>query len=327
MQLGCLFPPTMSTPDDIALAEELGYERALVYDSPSFLADPWITLALAAARTSRIRIGVAAITPRLRHVVATAGALATLASAAPGRVEAVIGSGFTAALMLGKKPAPWAEVEAYATALRALLGGQEIEWDGATVGLKHSSPTGVTLPCEIPLSVAAHGPRGYATAARLGCPVVTNPSHTGPSHTVEYAAPVQNASVLYYGTVLDPGEDPGSPRALNAAGPYATFQLHLGQGGGEEQAGFDAALAKVDERRRHLELHQGHLLAVTEFERPYVTGSLVARTTGTGSPGDVGRWLKELEASGTRGVLYGPMGASIGRELTAFASVFAAATQ
>jgi 5,10-methylenetetrahydromethanopterin reductase len=321
MELGCLFPPTTHTPDDIVLAEQLGYERALVYDSPSFLADPWIMLGQAAARTTRIRIGVSAITPRLRHVVATAGALATLASVAPGRVEAVVGSGFTAALMLGKKAAPWSVVEAYASGLRALLAGQEIEWDGATIGLKHDGASGVTVPNAVPLAVAAHGPRGFEVAARLGCPVVTYPSHTG-----EYTVPVDDVQVLYYGTVLDPGEGADSPRALDAAGPAAAFQLHLGQGGGDEQAGFDAAIAEVDPGRRHLELHRGHLLSVMPLERPFVTGSLVTRATGTGSAEDVGRRLKEISASGARGVLYGPMGADIGRELRVFARVFEAAT-
>ena len=123
---------------NVAAAETLGYRRALVYDSPAFLADPWVTLTLAAARTSRIKLGVSAITPRLRHVVATAGALATLHAHAPGRVEAVIGAGFTAQLMLGKKPVSWAEVERYTVALKALLAGHEIDWDGAVTGLKPS---------------------------------------------------------------------------------------------------------------------------------------------------------------------------------------------
>lgn len=42
----------------------------LVYDSLAFLADPWMVLALAAERTTSIRIGVCVLTPRLRHFVA-----------------------------------------------------------------------------------------------------------------------------------------------------------------------------------------------------------------------------------------------------------------
>ena len=321
MELGCLFAPTARTAEHVALAEALGYERALVYDSPTFLADPWITLALAAARTSRIRLGVAAITPRLRHVVATAGALATLHAHAPGRVEAAIGSGFTAQLMLGQRPVPWAEVERYAVALRALLAGREIRWDGALTGLKHGARTGITPPDPpIPLYLAAHGPRGYAVAGRAGDGIVTNISHRGENPPPPDMSRVQ---VLYYGTVLAPGERHDDHRVLSAAGPYAAFQLHLGELGvaddTPECAAFGKALAEVEENRRHLELHQAHLIDLTELDRPYVTGELIARTTGTGTADQVHAWLSAIAAEGVRGVLYGPMGDDIPGELSAFA--------
>jgi 5,10-methylenetetrahydromethanopterin reductase len=321
MELGCLFPPTTRTPEHIALAEELGYQRALLYDSPAFLADPWITLAVSAAGTSRIRLGVAAITPRLRHVVATAGALATLYAFAPGRVEAVVGAGFTAQLMLGKKPVPWVEVERFAVALRDLLAGREIEWDGAVTGLKHGARAGVALPCDIPLHLAAHGPRGYAVAARAGDGIVTNLSHTGGNPPPDDMSQVQ---VLYYGTVLTPGERYDSARVVDAAGPYAAFQLHLGELGvvadTAECAAFSKELAEVDERRRHLELHRAHLTDLTDLDRPFVSGDLIARTTGTGDAGQVRERLARLAATGARGVLYGPMGEDIPRELEAFAA-------
>ena len=73
MELACLFSPTIHTPEHCAVAERLGYRYAWVTDSPTFMADPWITLARAADRTATIRLGVCALTPRLRHVVATAG--------------------------------------------------------------------------------------------------------------------------------------------------------------------------------------------------------------------------------------------------------------
>ena len=321
MELGCLFAPTAQTAEHIALADALGYERALVYDSPTFLADPWITLALAAAKTSRIRLGVAAITPRLRHVVAAASALATLHAHAPGRVEAVIGAGFTAQLMLGKKPVPWAEVERYAVALRALLAGQEIHWDGALTGLKHGARTGITPPAPgIPLHIAAHGPRGYGVAERAGDGIVTNVSHRGGNPLPPDMSQVQ---VLYYGTVLAPGEGYDDPRVLSAAGPYAAFQLHLGElgvaGDTAECAAFGKRLAEVAENRRHLELHRAHLIDLTELDRPFVTGELIARTTGSGTPGQVRARLSDIAARGARGVLYGPMGDDIPRELRAFA--------
>ena len=216
MEIGCLFPPTMETPEHVRVAEELGYGCAYVYDSPAFLADPWMTLARAAERTSRIRIGVAAITPRLRHLVANAGAIATLCTLAPDRVDVVVGSGFTSQLMLGKGPARWAEVEAYVLALKALLRGEDIEWDGAIVGLRYGALAGVKLPQQPPILVAAHGPKAYAVAARSADGVVTNLAH----HTANTGAEdMSDWMILYYGTVLDAGEPMSSERVIDAAGP------------------------------------------------------------------------------------------------------------
>jgi 5,10-methylenetetrahydromethanopterin reductase len=322
VQIGCLFPPTLQTPAHIQRAEQLGYGRAHVYDSPAFLADPWMTLARAAELTSSIGLGVAVITPRLRHLVANAGAIATLHALAPGRTEVVVGSGFTSQLMLGKGPIRWAEVEDYVVALRALLHGEDVEWDGATIGLRHGNLTGVELPADVPIRVAAHGPKGYAVAERVADGIVSNPTHhaanTGP-------ADPSRVLVLYYGTVLDEGEDAGSERVIDAAGPYAAFQLHIGTEGqvdsSPEREAFAAKIAELDPAVRHLEIHRGHLIEVTELERPLITATLVREATQSGSAAEVRARLDEIEASGVEGVLYGPMGPDIPRELAAFAEV------
>lgn len=320
MEIGCLFAPTVATPGHIRIAEELGYDYAYVYDSPTFLADAWMTLALAADRTRRIRIGVSVITPRLRHLVANAGAVATLCALAPDRVDVVVGSGFTSQLMLGKKPARWAEVEEYVNGLRALLLGHDIEWDGATIGLRYGGLTGVTLPQMPAIRVAAHGPKGYAVAQRCADGVVTNLAH----HTANTGVDDMSAWLaIYYGTVLEEGEGLDADRVTDAAGPAATFQLHIGGEGvvthTPEWARFEAKMAEVPADKRHLETHRGHLIEVTDLERPLVTPALIERATGTGTRDEVRAALGRLEARGVQGVLYGPMGPDIPRELAAFA--------
>jgi 5,10-methylenetetrahydromethanopterin reductase len=320
MEIGCVFPPTLETPEHIRVAEELGYSRALVYDSPAFLADPWMTLARAADRTSRIRIGACAITPRLRHLVANAGAIATLNALAPGRVDVVVGSGFTSQLMLGKKPARWAEVEDYVVGLRTLLAGDELEWDGAVIGLRHGRLCGVTLPVPVEIRVAAHGPKGYAVAERAADGMVTNPTH----HTAN-TGPASNSRSLvqYYGTVLDPGEDYTSERVIDATGPYAAFQLHIGAQGmasdSAEAVAFQRQIDGLDVARRHLEVHRGHLIEVTDAERPLMTPTLLRQATASGTGDEVRARIEEIRDSGVQGILYGPMGSDIPRELAAFA--------
>ena len=200
MELGCLFPPGLRTPAHIEQAEALGYRRAYVYDSPAFLADPWMTLALAAGRTTRIALGVCAITPRLRHVVATAGALATLAGLAPGRAEAVLGSGFTSQLMLAQRPARWAEVEPYAAALRALLAGDETEWEGGVIGLKHGPRSG------------CHGRRRSSCGSPRTARVGTRPRPARGRHRHQPLPPRRQPGA--------PGHEPGPGAVLrHGAGP------------------------------------------------------------------------------------------------------------
>lgn len=320
MELGTIFAPTLDTPAHIELAEQLGYRSAFVYDSPTFLADPWMVLAQAAARTSRITLGVSVVTPRLRHLAATAGAVATLRAMAPGRVAMVIGTGFTSQLMIGKRPASWAEVEGYLVALRRLLAGEEIEWDGAVMGLRHGRFTGLSARDTVPLLVAAHGPKGYAVASQVADGVVTHLTHGAQNELGEQAG---RTFVLFYGTVLEPGEDLANERVLEAAGPTAAFQLHLGgegvAGDTPEWRAYAGAVDAIDERRRHLEVHGGHLIEVSDLERPLITPELIRSVTETGTAEEVRHRVDALAGAGVRGALFGPQGGDVPRELRRFA--------
>ena len=83
MEVSCAFPTALDSPDNIALAEQLGYDRAWVFDTPQQSTDVWMTLALAAERTERIGLGPGVLIPSLRHPMANAAATATLAALAP----------------------------------------------------------------------------------------------------------------------------------------------------------------------------------------------------------------------------------------------------
>src|SRR6476646_6798259 len=108
IDISCAFATSMATPDHVAVAEELGYARAWVYDSPALYPDVWMILGLAADRTERIGLGPGVLVPSLRHPIVNAAAIATLAEQAPGRVAVAIGSGFTGRMVLGQRPMKWA---------------------------------------------------------------------------------------------------------------------------------------------------------------------------------------------------------------------------
>ena len=128
IEISCAFATSMATPDHVAIAEELGYRRAWLYDSPALYPDVWMILADSAKRTSRIEIGPGVAIPSLRHPMVTAAAIATLVDLAPGRVNVAIGSGFTGRLTLGQKPLRWSFVREYVLALQGLWPARR--WSG-----------------------------------------------------------------------------------------------------------------------------------------------------------------------------------------------------
>jgi 5,10-methylenetetrahydromethanopterin reductase len=318
MEISAIFAPSLDTPDHIALAEELGYERAYVYDVPVIYADTGITLALAAARTSRIRLGIAVLTPHLRHLVVNAALVAHLATMAPGRFDVGVGAGFTSAAFTGRKPTKWADVEQYTRDLRTLLAGGEVEVEGTVVSLMHPPRSGIRIPIEVPVWIGAHGPKAYECATRLGAAgIITVPMHGDTKITFE--GPMQ---VMFYCTVLEEGETLESPRVVEAAGPGAALALHLGQqgplAGTPEAAGYEDGIAEFDESRRHLEHNRGHLMEPSDLDRRFLNATVIRAGTATGTAAEVATTLGYLEGSGATGVLYQPGGPDIERELRTF---------
>lgn len=320
MEINCVFAPAIDTPDHIVLAEQLGYQRAWVYDVPVSYADTGATLGIAATRTSTIRLGVSVFTEHLRHITANAGLIAHLATLAPGRFDAGVGAGFTSSTYLGRKGSKWADVERYVEGLRTLLSGGEIERDGTVLSLMHMPASGISLPVDVDFWVAAHGPKGFATAGRLGAGVVTNPTHG--DEPVPFDGQCQ---LTYYGTVLDDGEALDAPRVIDAAGPGAGLALHMGQygplAGMPEAEGYHAAIAEIDERHRHLELFRGHLMEPSALDRQFLTADVISRGTLTGTRDQIAASLQRLVDAGANAVLYQPAGRDIPRELATFLEV------
>jgi 5,10-methylenetetrahydromethanopterin reductase len=319
VDVSCAFPPGPDVVEHALVAESLGYERAWLYDSPALYPDVWVALARVAEGTERIGLGPAVLIPSLRHVLVQATAIATLESLAPGRTVAALGTGFTGRMALGQKPLPWSAVEEYLRQLRALLRGEQVEVDGSVVGMIPPAGFLPALPIDVPILVAANGPRGLQVAKELGDGVMTIGSG---QPEFDWCA------VLAFGTVLDEGEQPTSARALEAAGPALTVVYHgmyeanpaavdSLPGGPEWRERLETLPASV----RHLTVHEDHLVHVTERDRPLLDGHNLAAFTWTGSSRQLRGRLDELEAAGATEVLYAPMGPDIPRELAAFAAM------
>ncbi len=168
LDISCAFPTALGSPDRVALAEELGYVRAWLYDTPQQSPDVWMMLALAAERTSRIGLGPGVLVPALRHPMVNAAGTAALAALAPGRVAVAFGTGFSGRRAMGYRAIPWSYMDAYIRAYRGLLRGETIEWEGARMRMLHPAGHALGRPVDVPVLIAALGPKGHAVARELG---------------------------------------------------------------------------------------------------------------------------------------------------------------
>jgi len=256
--------------------------------------------------------------------VVTAAALATLAGLAPGRVSTAFGTGLTGRMLLGERPMRWAEVEEYVRTVRALLRGEEVSRNGSVLRLSQPPGFAAVLPADVAVLIAADGPRGRAVAAEIGDGVLTaRAPHQAPG-------PGARQVLLTFGTVLDDGEDAASPRAVAAAGPALAAAYHAiyeskGAVGVDKLAGgreWRAAVEAVAAPRRHLAVHDGHLVTLGEHDEALLTRAapLLASWTMTGTRADIGARLRALASAGVTEIAYQPIGLDIPRELAAFAA-------
>src|SRR5499426_471491 len=126
-------PGTSPMPELMALIrsiEAAGFDGAGILDSQMISRDTFVVLGQAAAHTSRLTLFPAVTNPFTRHPSVLAGAIQTVEELAPGRVKFVIGTGYTSASTIGRKPATLAEMRACIATVRDLLAGREADWGG-----------------------------------------------------------------------------------------------------------------------------------------------------------------------------------------------------
>ena len=324
MDISCAFATSPDTPEHVEIAERLGYRRAWLYDTPALCTDVWIALALAAQRTSSIGLGTGVLVPRLRHVLVTAAAAAKVELLAPGRLVLGIGTGFTGSRALGQKAMKWSDVAAYVEALRALLRGETVDWEGGAIRLLQSEGFAPQRPIDIPIVIAAEGPKGIAVGRRLAQGLFVTGMGVAPPDDFDWTIR------LVFGTVLEDGEAPTSDRVLKAAGPAAAVTYHaLYEMGGAEAvaqalpngAAWVDRIQAVSPSERHLAVHDGHLIRLSAIDRETIPREVVPEMTVTGTPDEVRIKLDAIAASGLTEIAYQPQGPDIARELEAFMAV------
>src|SRR5438552_14001888 len=85
----------------------------------------------------------------------------TVEEIAPGRIKVAIGTGYTSAHTIGRKPATLAEMRACITTLRALLAGETVPFGRTPGRLAYASGR------RIPILMAASGPKATELAGEI----------------------------------------------------------------------------------------------------------------------------------------------------------------
>jgi 5,10-methylenetetrahydromethanopterin reductase len=167
--------------------------------------------------------------------------------------------------------------------------------------------------------MAGQGPKARALAKEITDGLI---SLGGPAEGFETCLVSTN------GTVLDDGEDVTSPRASTAVKPLIALAYHFRYTTDPESAkalpngeAWLASVERADENVRHLSIHRGHSLDISNRHDELVDVSAAKRMTFTGTREELRERLAQLEARGATGIIFGTSGYDVERELRAYAEV------
>ncbi|MCB1744372.1 MAG: LLM class flavin-dependent oxidoreductase [Gammaproteobacteria bacterium] len=329
MEFGIALPTAADDWKVVQRAEALGFTHAWFYDTQMLSADCFVAMGAAAVKTSRIRLGTGVLVPSNRIAPVSANAFATLNALAPGRIDFGVGTGFTARRAMGMGAIRLAEMERYIETVYGLLGGETVEaaFEGRSHKIRFLNPElGLTnLRDPVRLHVSAYGPRSRALVARLGAgwlnfigdeatATATLDQMRGSWQSAGRDAAELGATGFLLGCVLRDGETLDSDRVMAQSGPRAAVLLH--RAADADLAGLpntsaipDAVRAEVDAYvalargfepadARYLQNHRGHLMAVKDEERRFISPELIRATTFTGSEDELCARFETLRDAG-----------------------------
>jgi 5,10-methylenetetrahydromethanopterin reductase len=148
-------------------AEALGYDDVWVADE-RFFREVYSVLALAAAATSRIRLGPGVTDPYSRHPALTAMAIATLDEISAGRAILGIGAGVSGFSELGVNADRSAVgIREAVELIRRLLAGETVTVKGEQVSLDGGRLDFAPPRADVPVYVASQREAGCRIAGRI----------------------------------------------------------------------------------------------------------------------------------------------------------------
>jgi 5,10-methylenetetrahydromethanopterin reductase len=153
--------PVAETAEFIAGCEAAGFSGVGVHDHQHSGRDVYLTLALAAERTSKLTLYPATTNPVTRHPGVLASLAHTLEEIAPGRVLLTVGPGYLAVGNIGRPRATLETMRQAILAMRRLLRGETVVFNGSETKLRNISET------PTPIFMTAAGPRMVELAGEV----------------------------------------------------------------------------------------------------------------------------------------------------------------
>jgi len=335
MRFGIAIPTAADSWRLVRRAEELGFSHAWFFDTQMLSADPFVAMAAAAMKTSRIKLGTGVLIPSNRIAPVAATAFASLNTLAPGRIVFGVSTGFTGRRTMGLGAVKLADMEEYVRVIQALWRGETVEFavEGKRRKIRYLNPDLglINTHDPIPTYIAASGPKARAVTAKLGAAWIDNVADaergaaTLEQMRIAWAtagrAREDLTSVAWIGgAVLEEGEPADGPRGMALAAPRASMLLH--RAADTALAGYptpvamrpefaDAVAAYVEHARSfepkdayYLDNHRGHLMFVRPDERQYITAEMIRRTSFVGTAADLTRRIGALGDAGFDQVVF-----------------------
>ena len=334
MDYGIVLPTYIDMWREAQAAEAAGFTHAWFPDSQLIWSDTYAAMALAAERTSTIKLGTLVSIPSNRIAPGTASAVATINKLAPGRVVLSLGTGYTGRNTMGLPSYPVAKFREYAQQVRALLDREDVLFRDDVTGAERwirlihpDHPDFINLDDHIPIYIAANGPKAMAVAGEVGEGWVTTGSGAWVAagfDTIAAAAAAVGRSyekpytvALEGACVLREDETMLSPRVVERVGPWAILNAHTiwetahGKWGGHMPVA-DADLAGEYQRyiseyaeergrpldRLYLDVHEGHYSYLKQGEERFIREDQIAGAI-TGRPDQV---IEKIESAAANGI-------------------------
>lgn len=328
MDIGICVPSHVGDIDYVVRAESLGYSHAWLADSQMIWSDCYAALALAADRTSTIKLGTGVAITGTRPASVNAAGIATINALAPGRTFFGVGAGNTAMRIMGLPPQRIAQFDDYLQEIRPLLKGEEsiVRHNDQEIPIRHVMPDKgfVNFEDPIPMYVSGFGPNSLALAGKHGDgAVLAMPASAAMMENIwrmiEAGGSVDRDN--FYTTALTAmivrkdHEPVDSERIRHECGAMAMASLHFAydqwRNFGRQPPNAVASvwddyinlLATYPEERRHQRIHMGHNCWVLPEEKQFLTADLIQATCLIGTQDELIEKLRALDQAGLNQVM------------------------